>query len=237
MKISDYYISLHEKSKSVLDKSVNNEIKKLGKMHDYSTNLMKFELAMSNKNEKEILNRVAVQLEVSSYNVILGLYRQGIYSLRLALELGLSAVYFSIYQMEFEEWMNNHRDVKWASLIDKENGILSKRFAQAFCSECIEDIQVFNDYAKVVYRELSEYVHGNSLTWSSLESGIKFNKEIFNFFYDRYEVVCKVLYFINFCRYSKRFTENDLNNLVYLADVFNNIDYIREKFELGADNE
>src|SRR5205823_6653593 len=87
-------------------------------------------------------------------------------------------VHFSANRLELAEWLNGARDVKWASLIDQESGVLSTRYADAFFPELRGSVKNYNAIGSKVYRELSEFVHGNQHTWGGMTDQIVFSKEL-----------------------------------------------------------
>jgi hypothetical protein len=64
-----------------------------------------------------------------------GHYRNGFKGLRLALELILQGAYLSANLVALSEWLSNLRDTTWATIVDRESGVLSRNFCRAFCPE------------------------------------------------------------------------------------------------------
>src|SRR5437762_10572024 len=93
------------------------------------------------------------------------------------LELSLASVHFSTNRLELAEWLNGGRDVKWASLADGEQGVLSVRYADAFFPDLRDSVRTYNTIASKIYRELSEFVHGNHKTWGVTTDQIEFNED------------------------------------------------------------
>ncbi|WP_130732915.1 hypothetical protein [Komagataeibacter xylinus] len=229
MDIKEYFIRINTESQSVFNNSILKK-DKLGNLHHLSSCIYEFSNYVTDNQEKRILETVCAQLESSNYNLIIGLYRQAFSSLRLALEMGLAAIYFSARKLEFNEWIDGRMDIKWSKLVDEENGVLSKRFAKAFFSDMVEEVEKYRDNSISVYRNLSEYVHGNNETW--INSGIKisYNEEFFEKYCVYYKIVCEVILFTTMCRYVKTLDEKDRESLQFLPEEFNHILKIRELF-------
>ena len=229
MDIQAYFTKLNAESQAVFIRSTS-EKEKLGTLHHFSSCIYEFSACVLDPQEKGILETVSAQLESATFSLALGLYRQAFSSLRLALEMGLAAIYFSVNKMELHEWLDGRMDIKWSRLIDEEDGVLSKRFAKAFFTDITDDVPGYRDSAISVYRELSEYVHGNNETWAS--SGIKLshNNELFNKYCDHYKSVSKVILFVAVCRYAKLFDEGTRESLQFVPDEFGHISKIRELF-------
>lgn len=229
MDIKEYYTKLNAECQLAFSQSIL-EKEKLGTLHHLSSCIYEFSMSLSDPQEKDILKMVSGQLESATFSMTLGLYRQAFSSLRLALEMWLAVIYFSAHKIELQEWLDGKIDIKWAKLIDESNGVLSKRFVNAFFSDLSNDVEQYRDSAIVTYRNLSEYVHGNNETW--VNSGIKliYNDKLFNEYHGYYNSVAKIILFSAVCRYAKLFDANDRESLQFLPEEFNHISKIRELF-------
>jgi hypothetical protein len=211
MDIQKYFEKLNNESQDVFRRS-KLEKEKLGTLHHLSSCVYEFSECVIDPQERKILETLCVQLEAATFNLALGLYRQAFSSLRLALEMGLAAIYFSSNKVELHEWLDGRMDIKWYLLTDEDNGVLSKRFVKAFFADLTDQVDDYRNKAIYVYRKLSEYVHGNSETW---ESGIKFvyNTDLFNKYFEYYKTVTEVILFASICRYTKTFHEASRESL------------------------
>jgi len=228
MNITEYFEQLNQTSQTIFKTTITDSAS-LGKTHAISSFLIEFSECLFETEEKKMLRTVATQLETATLNLALGLYRQAFSSLRLAFEMGLGLIYFSINKLEHNEWLNGDNDIKWTKLIDEDNGVLSKRFSKAFFYELKEDINKYNGQAKKVYREMSEYVHGNSDTWQKSGLSLKYNKELKNKYFELFEEVSEILLFVLICRYLKSFNEEKMDSISeFLLEDLGHITAIRE---------
>lgn len=229
MDIQKYFTKLNTESQAIFNHTIS-EKEKLGTLHHLSSCVHEFAECLLDPQEKEILVTVSAQLESANLNLVLGLYRQAFASLRLAFEMGLAAMYFSVNKLELHEWRDGRSDIKWSSLVDEENGVLSKRFAKAFFSECSEYIDDYREKAVSTYRKLSEYVHGNNETWE--KSGIKlhYNDALLELYFEYYKSVSEVILFAAVCRYARQFNESTRESLQFIPEEFNEIKPIRKLF-------
>ncbi|MFD0751275.1 hypothetical protein ACFQZS_14085 [Mucilaginibacter calamicampi] len=227
MNITKYLEHVDKEAKEIFSKTIQDSAS-FGKAHFLSTCLFEFSQSIQDLNEQEMLRTVCSQLESGMINLAYGLYRQAFASLRLAFEMCLGAVHFSIHKMEHFEWIHGKADIKWAKLIDSENGVLSKRFANAFFPELSEIMPSYNDRAGKAYRELSEFVHGNSQTW--LKSGIvlKYNDTLKGHYFSLLKEVGEIILIVISCRYLKYFKKEAFESMDFLATELNHIDPIRE---------
>lgn len=229
MNIQEYFSKLNVESQDIFSKTIL-EKEQLGKLHHFSSCIYDFADCLLDPQEKEILVTVSIQLESATLNLVLGLYRQAFSSLRLAFEMGLAAVYFSVNKMELHEWLDGRTDIKWSCLVDEENGVLSKRFAKAFFSECSEYMGMYREQAKTTYRKLSEYVHGNNETWKRSGLKLSFNQDLFNLYCEYYKSASEVILFVVICRYARLLNETTRESLQFVPEEFNHISIIRTLF-------
>lgn len=211
----------------IFDESLTNE-EGIGLSHYYSSCVYEFSQMLQCNDERRILGTVASQVESAALISTLGLYRQAFASLRLALEMGLGAVYFSVHRLELHEWMDGKADIKWSLLISDDKGVLSKRFSNAFFKELSEEMEPKREFASKIYRTLSEFVHGNYGTWSPDGMKLTYNSEL----YVQYKWLCKqvfeIIMFSLCCRYLKSMSAESLDNLGFIAEELGHISPIRE---------
>jgi hypothetical protein len=118
MKIQDYLKKLKEESQNIFDETIKFQ-DELGRAHHFAACIFEFSEQIYDKAEKSLVATVSSQLESATLSATMGLYRQAFSSLRLALEMGLGAVYFSVHKLELNEWLNGCGDIIWSNLIDE----------------------------------------------------------------------------------------------------------------------
>lgn len=229
MNISEHFEKLNSDIQDVFKETLMKKAE-LGKAHHLSACIYEFTQNISDNSERKILETVYSQLESATLNVTYGMYRQAYTSLRLALEMGLGAAYFSVHKLELQEWLDGRADIKWSSLTDENNGVLSRRFAMAFFSEFANDINDHLTKAKTVYRKLSEFVHGNNETWEACSKKIFYDQSLLDFYFKSINEVSEIILFVLCCRYLKTFSKEAIESLEFLPEEMNHISYIREYF-------
>lgn len=229
MDIQEYFSKLNSDSQEVFVRTIF-EKEKLGTLHHLSSCIFEFSDCVLDPQEKEMLVTVSAQLESATLNLALGLYRQAFASLRLALEMGLATMYFSVNKMELHEWLDGRSDIKWSKLVDEENGVLSSRFSNAFFSECSSYTNGYRDKAIFTYRKLSEYVHGNNDTWAKSGLKLSYNSDLIEFYFESYKTISEVILFVAVCRYTRLLDDATRESLQFIPEEFNHISEIRELF-------
>jgi hypothetical protein len=120
-------------------------------------------------------------IEEAKYGIFLisiGSYRNAYSSLRLFFELNLAAIDFSTNERQFLLWSLGRADITWNRLSEVQEGVLSKNFCNIFPLDLSEHAQSYRAMAITVYRECSEFVHGNPSAKSKLPEFLTFKKEI-----------------------------------------------------------
>jgi hypothetical protein len=229
MNIEEYLSRLNTESNQIFDKSLTYR-ELLGAAHHSSCCIYEFSQNISEISEREILQTVSSQLETATFSACKGMYRQAFVSLRLALEMGLASAYFSVHKLELHEWLDGRGDIKWALLLCEDEGVMSTRFSKAFFSEFSQDMDSYRDKAKGIYRQLSEFVHGNNETWSNSEIELSFNEERLNTYFDSAKSVSEILLFVLSCRYLKSFSPTVLESLEFVPEEMKHLGYLREYF-------
>lgn len=88
-------------------------------------------------------------------------YRIAFYCLRAFLEMTAAGVRYSAFEYELREWEAGRKDISWATLSGDETGCFSVNFTNAFFPGIKDESKHYQGLARRVYRECSEYVHGN----------------------------------------------------------------------------
>ncbi len=228
MDITNYLNQLNEKSQEIYSETIK-DFEDLGKTHHFASFIAEFSENIFDENEKKMILTVVIQLESATLNMTFGMYRQAYSSLRLAFELGLGAIHFSVHKLEHNEWINGENDIKWSKLIDEDNGVISDRFSNAFFPELRGLMKEYNEKSKKVYRKLSEYVHGNNETWTKSGLSIHYNEVLKQEYYNLYKIVSEILIFVMCCRYLKTLNQQQKETIsVFLLEEMQHISPIRE---------
>jgi hypothetical protein len=91
----------------------------------------------------------------------------------------LNTIYLSTQEVELRIWLRRGRDTSWAALTHSESGVLGSRFVQAFLPDLSGEIGTYRGIAEKVYRECSEFVHGNINTHQKMPDQLKFDEPMF----------------------------------------------------------
>jgi len=204
--------------------------------HNRAADLEAISSLLDNRPEAHIFKLACVEYQHSLYSVAFGQYRQAHVSLRLFLELCLTTILFSAHEVDCRLWLLGKKDINWNSIVKNDNGIFSKQFIRAFFEGMEDYSEQYCVMAETLYRECSEFVHGNRQSYEGLDSGIVFRPELMGNWTDRAETALRIVAFCFACRYLRLTTLKIRNKLEHMIlEMFGEITPIQAIYqETGA---
>jgi hypothetical protein len=157
----------------------------MARSHAFVADLAQWVDELKVRSEIAVLQTAAREYQFSIVALSFGQYRSAFSALRLSLELLFAGIQWSANERELREWKRGQRDSNWATLIDGENGVLSKQFIRLFSEPLADEAPVYRSIAATLYRECSEYVHGNASTHIDLPERIIFDGDTFEAWHKR----------------------------------------------------
>lgn len=110
-----------------------------------------------------------------------GFYKEAISTLRQCLEHMLFAILLSANDYKYRLWQAGQIDMSWAQLMNNQDGVYGIQFIRMYAKDIDEQKSMeLLTVAKNVYRECSEFVHGNFEKLSSLSANLVYNENAFN---------------------------------------------------------
>ena len=201
-----HYQQLHRASGAVLAKSFGrSHADAMSKAHAFVNDLARWISELGARPEGSVLEAALREYQFALLALSIGFYRAAFAALRLSLELVFATVQWSANEREFREWRRGDRDSNWKSLVDHETGVLSKQFVRLFSEELADEAGVYRASAAAVYRECSEYVHGNAQANQSLPEHLAFDEPSFEAWTLKASVVRLCISFVLAARYLSDF--------------------------------
>lgn len=198
----ELYFDIHKRSSKVMEVSFNEDTQGYqSRSHAFLSDIETWLFVIKNKPEKVLLQAGLIEYQQGLIAVLAGQYRQAYSSLRLFLEQCLASVFFSANELQLRLWMQGHNDINWSTINDVDSGVFSRKFIGAFSSELVEESSFYYDLAKKVYRECSEYIHGNYNTHEITNSIVTYNKQLFNDWHEKAESIRMIITFALTARY------------------------------------
>lgn len=201
-KHNQYYQKLKDQTAECISHSLADEFNILhAEIHHTILDFEEWLSIMQNRPEYLIFEFALRELHSSLFAVLLAQYRHAFMSLRLFLELGLACIYFSAHEYLLRLWLSGNNDLNWKQLINNDSGVFSKQFATAFTPSLSDDSAHYGSLAEKVYRECSEFIHGNRNTFKTLPASIQFDEPTFRIWFEKAKTIRLVLTFALTIRY------------------------------------
>jgi hypothetical protein len=235
--IVDHYSQILDRSRSSLDELKEDEerLAAFTSAHNAVKDLDSLDVLLSGRTEAEMFKLAQIEYQHALYSAAFAQYRQSHISLRLFFELSLCCVLFSAHEIDMHLWLKDKKDSNWSSIISVDNGVLSKQFVGAFFGEMKEYCDQYRAMAEVLYRECSQFVHGNRHSFNGIDGKIEYNPEILTSWVDRADTAMRVVKFTFICRYLRGANTEQKSELEAVAlEDFGELPPIQAQFE-GAD--
>lgn len=207
----DLYLDLNGKLHNVIEDTLINDNMKIHAIsHQFIVDFEKWINQLSNNDEVILYRSALIEYQYSLLFVAQGLYRQAFNSLRFCLEHTLFGIYLSTSELNFRRWKSGNFDVYWSMITDENQGIFSKLFIDVFNAEFSDRSTELRELAKLVYRECSEFTHGNYKAALMISEAIKFDNSLYNLWQDKADSVRYLITVIFFIRYYEKIQSNDI---------------------------
>lgn len=156
-----------------------------------------------------------------------GLYKHAMISLRLCLEHCLYAIQLSTNDFYFRKWKSGNADMNWAAIIDRSSGIFSKEFINAYAPEFEDRSTELINITSTVYRECSEFIHGNYDKLNCLPAQSEFNQEMLSQYISRFQSISYILSVVLVIRFKEYILEAGILPTLE-GPIMNNVDMLPE---------
>lgn len=202
--------------------------------HNGAGDLESLARLVDGRPEEKMFSMACLEYQHALYAVAFSQYRQAHMSLRLFFELSLGSILFSAHEIDAQLWLKGQKDTTWSVIISKENGVLSKSFMGAFFEEIKEYCDQYHAMATALYRECSEYVHGNRTSYDGIDAEFSFHKETLDAWIDRADTARLVVKFVFLSRYLIHARPSLIADVEGLAlEYFSDIHPFKEAFNRG----
>lgn len=236
MDVLEHYRTLINNSNTVLSEMVEAKgLEALIASHNYLLDFDKLKMAIAGRPEAAVLESAVKEYQFALFALVSGQYRHAFGGLRLFFELMLATVHFSAHEIDYRMWAKDSKDINWSALKDPQNGVFATNFIRAFNPGFAEFGKQYLAIAEAVYRECSQYVHGNAGTHAVLPSDIEFQIEAFSSWHDKAATMRLAIIFAFSARYLNYVTEDALNRVEpIITDVIGELAPVQEIFAQPA---
>ncbi|TKC90967.1 hypothetical protein FAZ69_06255 [Trinickia terrae] len=199
--------------------------------HNYLLDYDAIKLAIAERPEASVLDSAVKEYQFALFALVSGQYRHAFGGLRLFFELMLATVQFSAHEIDYRMWVKDSKDINWNALKDVQSGVFSVNFIRAFNPEFSDSAKQYLAIAEVVYRECSEFVHGNAGTHSMLPSDITFQEKAFFSWHEKAATMRLAIIFAFSARYLNYVTKEATDRMEpIITDVLGNLPPVQAIF-------
>ncbi|QGW77010.1 hypothetical protein GPJ81_10085 [Pseudomonas alkylphenolica] len=180
MDVVQYYRELIQNSNTVLGAMIEaNGTEALTASHNYLLDYDALKMAIADRPEAAVFDSAVKEYQFALFALASGQYRHAFGGLRLFFELMLATVQFSAHEIDYRMWAKDSKDINWSALKDSQTGVFATNFIRAFNPDFSDCGKQYLAIAEAVYRECSEFVHGNAGTHAILPTDITFQNDVF----------------------------------------------------------
>jgi len=173
----DHFTNLNDQFGKLIEDSFSSSLgPKFVELFQFSDDLNTWTELLKDGTDCTILVSAIQEFELGFQAVVSGQYRYSFIAQRYFLEQICRFIYLSTNELHLRHWKLGLQDIPWGSLVDKGNGIFSKIFIRAFYSEVESEGDHLITVASKLYRESSEFIHGNFNKIEELPNSKKTNK-------------------------------------------------------------
>jgi hypothetical protein len=231
MPCQQQYRQLHSKCGSIAELSFSTR-SLYSENYSYAKDFEDWFQILSERPEALLLKFALREYQHALFAVVQGQYRYAYAGLRLFLELCLRSVYFSAEDLRFRLWLKGEQDINWEALVCEETGIFSRTFVGAYNGALSDEAGQYNELARLLYRECSEYIHGNACTYEILPDEMEFREKVFLDWQEKAQTARLTVSFALCFRYLEAIAKTDLLRLEpAILDELGHIPSIRAFFE------
>lgn len=169
--------------------------------------------ALTHRYEADLYELAIKEIQFSLLAALGASYRQAFMGLRLGLEHWFAGIHYSSNEFNFRKWQLGERDASWSELNNKDSGILSEQFAHVFWPNTEQRIATYRNVAGNVYRECSEYVHGNPKTHIDLPKQLQYNRNSFLSWKEKLDTIRMLFVYTFVIRFGSTLNPNDLESI------------------------
>ncbi len=240
MNVADHYKKLGQDAFEIIEKSMaNDDLDLLSSNHAFLHDFAIWLDVLKERPESNILKNSIKEYQLALLSNNQGMYQQAFMGLRFFLERTFVAIMFSANEIELNLWKIGERDTYWNEVasMDKDSkqiqGIFSSKFCKAFFPELKNELSHFFAITIKVYRECSEYVHGNNNVIDKIPEKLEYSEELFYEWNIKADIIKRIILFVFCLRYLKQLKVEERKKIsVTISDEFKSIPQIIEKLKI-----
>lgn len=210
-----HFIQLNEQFLKIIEASFSSDkSSKISELFHFLDDLNTWHGLIESKEDTTILVSAIKEYEFSFQAALNGQYRYAFTAQRYFLEQICRYIYLSTNELYLRHWKLGIRDISWGSIVDKDTGVFSKMFIRAFYSEVEDEGGHILTLASKLYRETSEYIHGNFDKVIDMPVKLGFDNILLEKWLEFVETSKFITVFLLTVRFSKEFNHSELCKVI-----------------------
>ncbi len=223
--VKQLYLELSNTCRTISKQSIDGDrIALLGSNHSCISDYSSWANVITDRPEFVMIESAIREYQLSILANSLGLYNLSFTGLRFFFERTLTAILFSSKEIELRLWMKGQRDTYWKDICDIDKGLFSHTFSNAFFPDLKDEVKHYLSIASKVYRECSEYVHGNLSTQDKVPKNLEYSEALFKEWHEKADTIKDVVLFAFCLRYLPFLTSE--KKAVIESSVLDNLSHI-----------
>lgn len=213
------------------DQDIAQELTEATQRIEDLTSLVK---CISKRAEHYVFELALRELNQSFLAALNSHYRQSFSGQRLSLELWFAGIQFSTNELSFRKWKMNEKDIIWSSLINPDDGILSVGLARIYWTGAENRVPAYRNIAEKIYRECSQYVHGNNETHDYLPQTFGYSRKVMQDWKSNLDTISLLFNYTFLLRFNEELTILDYEKIAQpITDVLGHISEVRDLLSKG----
>ena len=187
----EIFIEFNDKMKRNIEKiKENDKMKGINSCISFTEDMQLLLSCCGKFKEYELVKEAQDECVKSIIMCVQGFYKEAMIGLRQFVEHMLFAIWLSTSDYNYRLWKNGKFDMSWAQITDSENGILGKKYICTYASAVDESRSLeLLTIAKNIYRECSEYVHGNYCKLLLVPANLEYSETMLDKYVEVFESV------------------------------------------------
>lgn len=197
--------------------------------------LTNFVKRISHRVESKVFELAIRELNQSFLAALNSHYRQSFSGQRLSLELWFAGIQFSMNELSLRKWKMEKQDIVWSTLINPCDGILSVEVARIYWSSAEKRVSNYRNIAEKIYRECSQFVHGNNETHHYLPQTFGYSRKVMQAWKSNLDTITLLFCFTFLMRFNEDLTNLDYEKLSQpITDILGHLSEARELLNKGS---
>lgn len=212
-------LQINDKARENIEKmKTNHKMAKINRCLSFTEDLNQWLFYCGEFKDFILVKEAQDEFIKSIFMCMQGFYKEAMMTLRQSLEHMLFAILLSTNDYNYRLWKRGKYDMSWAQIVDPGKGIFGKEYIRSYAMDIDDNRSIeLLTIAKNIYRECSEYVHGNYEKLMLLTENMDYNEENVDRYIEEFESVRYLISISLLIRFRELFDKEDI--LVNLESV------------------